>query len=81
MKKRYELGVMDIYPVVVNKTCMENSPLLKVQFVEKVDAERLYNAVKCALKDHPLFACTLVYDKRYYLEEYDGEFELLNVSE
>ena len=81
MKKRYQLGVMDLYPIAVNKTCMENSPLFKVQFVEKVDVERLYDAVKLALKDHPLFACTIVYDKQYYLEEHDKEFSFYNINE
>ena len=81
MKKRYQLGVMDLYPITINKTCMENSPFFKVQFVEKVDAERLYKAVKRALEDHPLFACTIVYDKQYYLEEHDKEFILFNVNE
>ena len=81
MKKRYQLGVMDLFPVAINKTCMENSPFFKVQFIEKVDVERLYNAVKRALKDHPLFACTIVYDKQYYLEEHDEEFAFYNVSE
>ena len=81
MKKRYQLGVMDLFPILINKTCMENSPFFKVQFVEKVDVERLYNAVKCALKDHPLFACTIVYDKQYYLEEHDKEFRFFNVDE
>ena len=81
MKKRYQLGVMDLYPIAVNKTCMENSPLFKVQFVEKVDVKRLYDAVKRALKDHPLFACTIVYDKKYYLEEIDNDFSFYNVNE
>ena len=81
MKKRYQLGAMDLFPVLINKTRIENSPFFKVQFVEKVDAERLYNAVKCALNDHPLFACTVVYDKQYYLEENDKEFSLFHASE
>ena len=81
MKKRYQLGVMDLFPIAINKTCMENSPFFKVQFVEKVDVERLYNAVKCALKDHPLFGCTIVYDKQYYLEEHDKDFSFYNVNE
>ena len=81
MKKRYQLGVMDLFPVAINKTCMENSPFFKVQFVEKVDVERLYHAVKCALKDHPLFACTIAYDKQYCLEKHDGEFRFFNVNE
>ena len=81
VKKRYPLGVMDLFPILINKTCIENSPFFKVKFVEKVDAKRLYNAVKCALKDHPLFACTIVYDKQYYLEEHNEEFRLFNVNE
>ena len=81
MKKRYQLGVMDLFPVAINKTCMENSPFFKVQFVEKVDAERLYDAVKRALKEHPLFACTVVYDKQYCLEEHDAEFRFFNANE
>lgn len=81
MKKRYRLGVMDLFPIAINKTCLENSPFLKVQFIEKVDAERLRRAVTCALKDHPLFSCTVVYDKQYYLEEQDKEFRLFNASE
>ena len=81
MKKRYQLGVMDLFPIAVNKTCIENSPFFKVQFVEKVDVERLYHAVKCALKDHPLFACTIVYDKQYCLEEHDKEFAFFNANE
>ena len=81
MKKRYKLGVMDLFPIAINKTCMENSPFFKVQFVQKIDVELLYNAVKSALKDHPLFACTIVYDKQYYLEEHDKEFRFFNVNE
>ena len=81
MKKRYQLGAMDLFPIAMNKTCLENSPFFKVQFVERVDAERLYDAVKCALKDHPLFACTIVFDKQYYLEENDKEFCLFNANE
>ena len=81
MKKRYKLGVMDVFPILINKTCMENSPFFKVQFVQKVDVERLYDAVKCALKEHPLFTCTIVYDKQYFLEENDREFSFFNVNE
>ena len=72
---------MDLFPIVTNKTCIENSPFLKAQFVRKVDAERLYDAVRRALKDHPLFACTIVYDKQYYLEEHDEKFTLFKASE
>lgn len=38
---KYDLGVMDIYPIAVNKTKIENSPLLQTVLREEVDAERL----------------------------------------
>ena len=28
-----------------------------------------------------MFACTIVYDKQYYLEEHDKEFHFFNVNE
>ena len=33
------------------------------------------------MKEHPLFACTIVYDKQYFLEENDNEFSFYNVNE
>ena len=81
MKKRYQLGFMDFFPIAINKTCIENSPFFKVQLVEKVDVEKLYKATKIALKEHPLFACTIVFDKQYYLEENDKEFNLFKANE
>ena len=60
MKKRYKLGVMDLFPIAINKTCMENSPFFKVQFTQKVDVERLYNAVKCALKEKERLECSVM---------------------
>lgn len=80
MKRRYELGAMDLYPVAANKTQIENNPFLQVEFAEEVDADRLYDAVKKALEDHPLFACTLKYDNGYYLETNDAEFNIFNVD-
>ena len=78
MKKRYELGVMDLYPVAANKTQIENNPFFQVEFAEKVDEGRLYKAVKKALSEYPLFACTLRYDKGYFLETNDAEFKIFN---
>lgn len=81
MKKRYEMGTMDLYPVAANKTQIENNPFLQVTLKDKVEPERLREAVSLTLKDYPLFACTLRYNKGFYLEEFDGDFELKNISE
>ena len=80
MKKRYELGVMDLYPIAVNKTKIENNPLIQIEFVDNVDVDRLYAAVKAALLEYPLFGCTMKYDKGFYLETNDAEFKIFNVD-
>ena len=80
MKKRYEMGVMDLYPISSNKTKMENNPFIQIEFADRVDPDRLYEAVKTALSEHPLFACTLKHDKGFYLETNDAEFNILNVD-
>ena len=78
---KYPLGVMDLYPISANKTPMENNPFLQVRLKETVDAELLYAAVKQSLCKHPLFACTLRYEKGYYLETNEKEFSLIPASE
>ena len=45
MKMKYQLGVMDLYPIAANKTQIENNPFLQAKLKEPVDAERLYAAV------------------------------------
>lgn len=81
MKNYYQLGVMDVYPIVANRTMIENTPFMQIKLKEKVNKERLYQAVKAALKDHPLFSCTIKYDKYYYLEPLENDFSLINASE
>ena len=78
---KYPLGVMDLYPISANKTPMENNPFFQVKLKEPVDAERLYAAVKQSLGKHPLFACTLRYEKGYYLETNEKEFLLIHAAE
>ena len=71
---------MDLYPVAANKTKIENNPFLQARLKEPVDAERLYAAVKKALSGHPLFACTLRYERGYYLETNEKEFLLIHAA-
>ena len=80
-KMKYQMGVMDTYPISANKTSMENNPFFQVKLKERVSAERLHTAVKQALSEHPLFACTLRYKKKYYLETNEKEFLLIRASE
>ena len=81
IKKKYQLGVMDLYPISANKTVMENNPFLQVKLKEPVSPERLREAVKRSLVEHPLFACTLRYKKKYYLETNEKEFLLIRAAE
>lgn len=78
---KYALGVMDLYPLAANKTKIENNPFLQVRLAEKADPDRLYDAVKRALEEHPLFACTLRYDQEYFLETNGKEFALIHADE
>lgn len=77
-KARYELGVMDLYPIVCNKTMIENNPYLQVELKDDAEPSRLYKAVSAALECFPLFGCTMKYDKKYYLETNEKDFELIN---
>ena len=81
MKMKYPLGVMDLYPIAANKTQIENNPFLQATLKEPVDSKRLYAAVKQTLCEYPLFACTLRYDKGYYLETNEKEFSLIHADE
>ena len=80
-KMKYKLGVMDLYPIAANKTQIENNPFLQAKLKDPVDAERLYAAVKQSLCEHPLFACTLRYEKGYYLETNEKAFSLIHAAE
>ena len=72
---------MDLYPIAANKTQIENNPFFQAKLNEPVDVERLYEAVKRSLCEYPLFACTLRYEKGYYLETNEKEFQLIRAAE
>ena len=78
---KHQLGVMDLYPIAVNKTKIENNPFFQARLKEPVDAERLYAAVKQTLCEYPLFASTMRYEKVYSLETNEKEFLLIAASE
>ncbi|MBR5316584.1 MAG: hypothetical protein IKU39_01655 [Lachnospiraceae bacterium] len=81
IKMKHQLGVMDLYPIAANKTQIENNPFFQARLKEPVDAERLYAAVKQSLCEYPLFACTLRYERGYYLETNEKDFPLIHAAE
>lgn len=81
MRQRYQLGVMDLYPVVANRSKIENNPFLQVVLKEDVDPIRLHAAMERAIEEHPLFGCTLGYEGGYFLETNDRPFSLICASE
>lgn len=76
--QRYKMGVMDIYPILANRTEIENTPLLQVTLKEMVDAEKLYQAVLLAVKRYPLFQCRICAKKEIYLETNPNKITLLH---
>lgn len=76
--QRYEMGVMDIYPVLANQTEIENNPFLQVTLKEKVDAKKLYQAVLSAVKRYPLFQCRICMEKEIYLETNPNKITLIH---
>lgn len=81
MSIRYPLGVMDLYPIMANKTPVEDNPLLQAKLKQPIRPARLYDAVRAALKDHPLFGCTMRYEDGYFLEPLTCDFELIHAAE
>ena len=69
MGKRYDLGVMDLYPIAIVGTSIEDSPTVGVTLDENVDAERLRQSLLKTVELFPLFKTRIVFDKGYFLEE------------
>ena len=78
MKQRYELGVMDYYPAVINGTNVEHNPSFSVTFKKTIDPNRLYDSIKEALSYYPLLKSRLISQSWFYLEDNDLEFTLIH---
>lgn len=78
MKKRYALGVMDLYPIAVMGESVEDSPTVGVELDEKVDNERLLMALNKTVELFPLFKTKIVFDKGYFLQENDNPILIFN---
>lgn len=59
----------------------EINPRQVVKLKEKIDPEKLKQAVKGAIEYCPLLGCTMRYNKRYYLETIDAPMPVYELSE
>ena len=78
---RYELGLMDMFPIEASGSVIENDPMYKVVLKSVVDPVRLEDAVYRAIKFHPLFGTQVEFDGRYFLSTNDRPIRLMNAKE
>lgn len=81
MRKRYKLGVLDLYPIAVMDASIEDSPTVGVVLDEVVEGNRLLNALNKTVKLFPLFKTKIVFDKGYFLEENNNPILVFNEDE
>ncbi len=81
MAKRFQLGVMDLYPLAVIGTSVEDSPMVGVALDEDIDGERIKNALCKAVELFPLFKTKIIFDKGYYLEENNNPILVFNEND
>lgn len=78
MPERYKLGVMDLYPLAIMGTSIEDSPTMILTLDEPIDGKRLHRALCEAAEMFPLFKTRIVFDKGYYLERNDNPILIFN---
>ena len=78
---RYNLGLMDMYPIEASGTNIENDPLFRIIFKDKVDPVKLEDAVYKAIRLHPLFGTKVCFDRNYYLVTNNRPIKIINSSE
>ncbi len=64
---RYNLGLVDKYPIEAAGTGIENTPMYRVFFKRPVDPVRLEEAARKAIVAFPLFGTQVEFDREYYL--------------
>jgi len=78
---RYNLGLMDKYPIEAAGSTIENNPMYRIVFKQPIDPIRLERAFYKALEYYPLFKTKVMFDKEYYLETNDKPLRILNQRE
>lgn len=77
-KKRYKLGVIDLYSIAKNETEIESTPVIFVTLRYEVDKDKLSVALGEAHTHFPLFGTTLEYKGGYSLVENDGNLPIID---
>ena len=62
---RYNLGLMDQYPIEAAGSTIENNPMYRVFFKQPIDPIRLEEAFLKAIKSYPLFCTKVAFDQEY----------------
>lgn len=78
---RYDLGLMDMYPIESCGSCVENNPFVRITFKTKVDPVRMEDALYRAMRFHPMFGTQLRYDGTYYYETNNRPVKLIHADE
>ena len=78
---KYEIGLMDMYPIEGSGSDIENDPMFKVVMKEAIDHVKLEDAVYRAIRFHPLFGTQLEFDKLYYFATNNRPVRLINSIE
>ncbi len=78
---RYNLGLMDKYPIEAAGSTIENNPMFRVFFKQVIDPVRLESAINKALMRYPLFKTRVMFDKEYYLETNDQPLVIFHSRE
>ena len=76
-KKRFSLGVSDLYSLAISETAIESTPAIKAVLTEEVDMDRLSDALSSAHECFPIFATTLEYADGKFTEIMAGYDEHL----
>lgn len=78
---KYNLGLMDQYPIEAAGSCLENNPMFRVVFKQPIDPVRLEEAFYKAIEKYPLFGTCVKFDKRYYLETNTKLLKIIKAKE
>lgn len=78
---RYDLGLMDMYPIEASGTTIENDPMFKITLKSKIDPVVLEDAVYRAIRFHPLFGTQVRFDDVYYLQTNNRPVKLVHAKD
>lgn len=78
---RYNLGLMDQYPIEAAGSTIENNPMYRVIFKHAIDPIKLEDAFKKAIVYYPLFGTEVAFDSKYYLRTNERPLKIIEAKE